>query len=75
MILTAIYPAGEPPIPGVSSDILVRALQKNGVRASLLHGNKVKYLRSYLDSETIFLTLGAGDVWKIGEDLFASRRR
>ena len=56
-----IYPAGEKPISGVSSDELLSQIK---------HPCAKKYSQSLLknlSSGTVFLTMGAGDVWKVGE--------
>ena len=65
-----IYPAGEEAIPGVTSDLIVKAMQ--GVHP---HGRSApkpfsaEALRAELASGDVLLTLGAGDVWKCGEQL------
>ena len=71
VILLPIYPAGEKPIAGVSSKALLPLLKKNGINASFLNGSQSRDLKGYLKAGTVFLTLGAGDVWKIGQQFFA----
>lgn len=71
VILLPIYPAGEKPIPNVSSEKLVSLLEKTRTTVSLLNGGKTRSLENRLKPNTIFLTCGAGDVWKVGEKLFA----
>ncbi len=70
LFLMDIYPAGEKPIEGVNAEGLYRALKDKGVnviyipdREKLLRG-----LAGVAENGDIILTLGAGDVWKIGED-------
>ena len=60
--------AGEKPIPGVSSKQLHILLKKKGIPSAVLNGNAD--ISRYLHPDCIFLTLGAGDVWKIGQKLF-----
>src|SRR5262249_17314337 len=65
-----IYPAGEAPIPGVSSELIIEPLKKthSGVSA-LSNPIDVAALHRELKSGDVVLTLGAGDVWKLGEQL------
>lgn len=70
VILLPIYPAGEKPIPGVDSKNLIPLIKKSGVSARLQNG-KAADLSKHLRPDTVFLTLGAGDVWKTGQKIFA----
>jgi UDP-N-acetylmuramate--alanine ligase len=67
-----IYAAGEKPISGVSSKLILDALKRNGTACAAFPGTAelVRHLRR---GDTV-LTLGAGDVWKAGEDLLRRRR-
>lgn len=69
VVLLPIYPAGEKPIAGVKSDKLLPLIKKSGIKASLGNGHNPN-LKEYLRPENIVLTLGAGDIWKVGESLF-----
>ena len=71
VVLLPIYPAGEKPIRGVSSDKIVPLLKKNKIEAVFLNGSGINVLKSQLTPDSVFLTLGAGDVWKLGQKLFA----
>jgi UDP-N-acetylmuramate--alanine ligase len=62
-----IYPAGEKPIKGVNSDLILKSLKKN--KSNACHFSDLKTLLSMLSEGDIVLTLGAGDVWKEGEEL------
>jgi UDP-N-acetylmuramate--alanine ligase len=62
-----IYPAGEKPIKGVSSNLILKSLKKNKSNAE--HFLDLKTFLSILSEGDIVLTLGAGDVWKKGEEL------
>ncbi|MDR1103739.1 MAG: UDP-N-acetylmuramate--L-alanine ligase [Endomicrobium sp.] len=62
-----IYPAGEKPIKGISSDLILKSLKKNKSNAE--HFSDLKTFLSILSEGDIVLTLGAGDVWKKGEEL------
>lgn len=63
-----IYAASEKPIPGVSSDLILESLNKAGIASARFPGRTHEVLKELRDGD-LFLTLGAGDVWKIGEDL------
>lgn len=71
VLVTDIYPAGEEAIPGVSGASLCAAIKEAG------HKN-VRYMDNF-DAITTYLlgnakpadsivTLGAGNIWKVGED-------
>ena len=61
-IVTDIYPAGEPPIPGVSS--------KNFEDGSIKYIKSIRHVPKYLSKKVkngdIVLTLGAGDITLLG---------
>jgi UDP-N-acetylmuramate--alanine ligase len=70
LILLDIYPAGENPIEGVSSGILYEKIRDRGEVKVVYHNDKEKalgYALSQMKGGDILLTLGAGDVWKLGE--------
>ncbi len=72
LVVLPVYAAGEKPIDGVNGNLLCQEI--------ILHGHKdacyvkdfksaLKYLISNLKKDDILLTLGAGDVWKIGDNI------
>ena len=66
VLLMPIYPAGEKPIRGVSSDLIARRIDKKKlVRWDWSDG--IEALRAQLKPGDVLLTLGAGDVYKAGE--------
>lgn len=71
LIVLPIYAAGEAPIPGVTAEDLVEQIKKFGHRhvvyAPDFHA-ALQNLRDSLREGDMLLTLGAGDVWKIGEE-------
>ena len=75
LILTEIYPAGEEEIPGVRSELLYRAIKRRGHMEIQFVPNKddiVKELLPKLKAGDMVLTLGAGDIYKVGEALVES---
>jgi len=71
VVLMDIYAAGEKPINGVNSEVLLKGISDAGKDAEYIKEREdvVKYLADSLKSGDTLLTLGAGDVWKIGEEL------
>ncbi|MCW5830000.1 MAG: UDP-N-acetylmuramate--L-alanine ligase [Deltaproteobacteria bacterium] len=70
-----IYPAGETATPGVNAEWLVKGLQARGVKRVQL-GGTVKEASAALPSELLegdlFLTLGAGNVHQVGDEVLAA---
>jgi len=68
VIITDIYAAGEQPIPGVDSSLIVQAVQTRKPDVIFISDKKdiLKWLDSNLQAGDMLLTLGAGDIWKIG---------
>jgi UDP-N-acetylmuramate--alanine ligase len=74
LLLIEIYPASETPIPGVSGANLAQGIRQ-------VSKTKVHYFEDFdlvgqglnelLMPGDLFLTLGAGSVWQVGEDFLA----
>ncbi len=72
LFLTEIYAASEDPIAGVSAQKLYDGIKEHGHKDVTLVTDKkeiVDKLLSRLRAGDLVITLGAGDVWKIGEAL------
>jgi len=67
VLVMDIYAAGEAPIPGVSSRLILDSLRRCGVACAPFSGS-LDALRQLRRGDVV-LTLGAGDVWKTGLDL------
>ena len=70
LVLLDIYAAGETPLPGVTTKLLYEGLLSHGQREVYYlqeRAEVVPFLQRYLRANDILLTLGAGDVWQIGE--------
>ena len=70
LVLLNIYAAGETPLPGVTTGLLYEGLISHGQREVYYlreRAEVVPFLRRYLRANDILLTLGAGDVWQVGE--------
>lgn len=70
VIVVDIYPASEPPIPGVTAELLVQKLQEYGHRGAEYAGsleNGVARILEEAQPGDAVLTLGAGSVSKAGQ--------
>jgi len=65
--IAPVYPAGEKSIPGVGSELILRELLKNGVDAGAFV-SPLALIKDLRRGDVVF-TLGAGDVWKYGEEM------
>ena len=69
-----VYPAGEEPIPGASGERLCEAIREHGHKAAIYAGkagDALSTVAAGLCAGDIFLTMGAGDVWKLGEGVLS----
>jgi UDP-N-acetylmuramate--alanine ligase len=72
LYLMDIYPAGEKPIEGISSKALLARAEEHGQRNITHVSDRTEIVRMLLNSlmpGDVVMTLGAGDVYKIGETL------
>ena len=71
LAVTDIYPAGETPIPGVDAEAMTRALEAAG-HADVTLVKDLKEVPAWLEKRAragdLVITLGAGSVWKAGEE-------
>lgn len=67
-----IYPASEPPIPGITSERLVERMRELGFDRARYAPSEEAVIREVLAEAQpgdLVLTVGAGTVWKVGEAL------
>ncbi len=72
VVITKLYPAGEKPIPGIDSSVIYEEVKKSGHKGVYLIEDKEEvkdFVLNLLKPGDLVLTLGAGDVWKIGIDI------
>ncbi len=72
VILTDVYSAGEDPIPGVGSQLILDSLQQSShPSAQLVHGldNVEETLARMVQPQDMVITMGAGDIWKVAHSL------
>ena len=66
------HDAGETPIPGVTADLIYRAVLRGGARKAVYIPDRDDLLdavASAVKEGDVVLTLGAGDIWKTGDML------
>jgi UDP-N-acetylmuramate--alanine ligase len=70
VIITEIYAAGEKPIPGVSADLIIQALKKNGHLNCLFVPRQelMSVLLDIVKKGDILLMLGAGDIGRFSTE-------
>jgi len=70
IVLVDIYPAGEKPLPGINSELLFKGIKNSSKDIEYIKSRDdvLKYLSSEVKRSDTLLTLGAGDVWKMGEE-------
>ncbi len=71
-LVMPIYPSREEPIKGVSADLIVDAARRSGHRnAELVVGPEeaIERLRERVAPGDLVMTLGAGDVYRLAEEL------
>lgn len=72
VVLTDIYAAGEEPIEGVKAENLYEGIREHGHRDVHFMPDKERLASELLNivkEGDLVITLGAGDVWKAGEEL------
>ncbi|MEK6755029.1 MAG: UDP-N-acetylmuramate--L-alanine ligase [Bacteroidota bacterium] len=78
LIVTDVYPAREEPIQGVSGELIVDAAKRFGHKDAHYVSDKKQipsYLKSIVRSGDIVITMGAGDIWKYGEEFLKMLKR
>ncbi|MDY6951114.1 MAG: UDP-N-acetylmuramate--L-alanine ligase [Thermodesulfobacteriota bacterium] len=69
LVLLPIYAAGESPIEGVTGEALYEGIRLHGHKEVAFQDGldpALSHLKSVLGPGDILLTLGAGDIWKVG---------
>jgi UDP-N-acetylmuramate--alanine ligase len=76
VFITDVYPAGEDPLPGISGDLIYRVVLRSDT------GNVVylpdrkdlkKAVSDFIKEGDLVLTLGAGDIWRMGEEILGEK--
>ena len=78
LAVTDIYPAGEQPIPGVTVEAVARAIADHGHKDVTLVkdlNEAPDWLRSRVREGDMVITMGAGSVYKAGEEFLRLLRK
>ncbi len=77
VILCDIYSAGEEPIDGITSELIVKIINREGNRAIYLPQQEaiIKHLMDHVKPGDLVMTLGAGDIWQTGRRLLEELAR
>jgi UDP-N-acetylmuramate--alanine ligase len=71
LVVTDVYPAREEPIQGVTGELIVNAAKQFGHKEVHYVSDKKQvpaFLKTIVKSGDIVITMGAGDIWKYGEE-------
>jgi UDP-N-acetylmuramate--alanine ligase len=77
LIVTDVYPAREEPIQGVTGELIVDAAKRFGHKDAQYVPDKKNIpacLKSIVRSGDIVITMGAGDIWRYGEEFLKQLR-
>jgi UDP-N-acetylmuramate--alanine ligase len=72
LLVAPLYPAGETPVEGVDAEWLSRGIKDHGHKEVFLchsHEQILEVLAGVVKPGDIVLTLGAGDIYHVGEEL------
>jgi UDP-N-acetylmuramate--alanine ligase len=73
-----IYPASEPPIPGINTLRLIERMHELGLDRARYAPTEAEAITEVLEQARpgdLILTIGAGSIWKVGETLAEELRR
>lgn len=71
VIITDIYSAGEHPLTDITGELVYRAAKNAGCQALYIPAmdEAQEFVLKELQDKDLFITMGAGDVWKIGVNI------
>ncbi len=74
LVITDVYPAREEPIQGISGELIANAAKEFGHKQVHYVADKRKvpaFLMQQRQQGDMIITMGAGDIWKFGEEFIA----
>ncbi len=74
LVVMDVYAAGEDPIPGVAAADLAAGISGHGHRSCIYAADRpavLAHLREAVQPGDMVITLGAGNVWQVGEEFLA----
>ncbi len=75
LFLADIFSAGEQPIPGINSEKLLSEIAVSAKKHLAKGQNSAAEILKELQSGDVFITLGAGDGWKLGMEVLENLRK
>ncbi len=78
LVVTDVYPAREEPIQGVSGELIVNAAKRFGHKDVHYVPDKRAVpgaLKGLMKQGDIIITMGAGDIWKFGEEFLSDLKK
>ncbi len=78
LVVTDIYPAREEPIQGVTGELIVNAAKQFGHKEVHYVPDKKNvpaFLQQKVKKGDIVVTMGAGDIWKFGEEFLNNMKK
>ncbi|MBP2659793.1 MAG: UDP-N-acetylmuramate--L-alanine ligase [Firmicutes bacterium] len=75
LVLTDVYSAGEAPIPGITGEVLKEEVERQTSKKVVYIADKDKiarYLSQIVEPGDLVITMGAGNVYCVGEELIES---
>jgi len=78
LLVTDVYPAREEPIQGVSGELIVNAARRFGHKDAHYVPDKravPRALKALIKRGDIIITMGAGDIWKFGEEFLSDLKK
>lgn len=77
LIVTDVYPAREEPIQGITGELIANAAKQFGHKETHYIPDKKNvpaFLKTIAREDDIVITMGAGDIWKYGEEFLKLMR-
>ncbi len=77
VFITDVYAAGEKALSGVSGELIYRVVMKNSTGAVDYlpdRGDLKSSVSNFIKEGDLVLTLGAGDIWRLGEEILKEKR-
>jgi len=77
LVVTDVYPAREEPIQGVTGELIVNAAKQFGHKEVHYVQDKKQvpaFLKTHVKKGDIVITMGAGDIWKYGEEFLKQQK-
>ena len=78
LVVTDVYPAREEPIQGVTGELIVHAAKRFGHKEVHYVPDKKQVpseLNKIVRSGDLVITMGAGDIWKFGEEFLKQYKK